>query len=467
MLNKNQVLADVFAKNVLRTLGLLVVLSVSSVSLCAQNYSFDARRISLGGIANAGKVNSVFEMNPKKAEYRSIVIPLGLIQVFRNTEVFDPDHVDFDLVRAIDYVANPLHLGFNRSQDEGQFDFLGDIRDAQLDRDLNSYRGFTPPAEFVAEGLIAPSWGRTFKFLNLGNNSSQGIYLGVGPYLSLGTDLRVDPGLIDILESDVDVTIPATDFLVTNRSSEQLAMAITGGYRAKFGLSGQAVVGESEANGIYFSANYHYLKGFRYDDLDINLNIETDSAGLITLLPTSTPLVIDQLTSTSGNGFALDFGVGVILDNWEFGFSADGIANRINWKNLKLTQYDLTNLLTGQTFADRSLPAPSTTIEVNLPLRYAGNMGYHANNWSVLADFGYGFEDFSFHGGTEYRLSRLAFRAGNSFSKDSWNPSGGVGLNLTRRLSFDVALFSTTASIQQVREVAFATSLRINPGRSE
>ena len=467
MLNKNQVLADVFAKNVLRTLGLLVVLSVSSVSLCAQNYSFDARRISLGGIANAGKVNSVFEMNPKKAEYRSIVIPLGLSQVFRNTEVFDPDHVDFDLVRAIDYVANPLHLGFNRSQDEGQFDFLGDIRDAQLDRDLNSYRGFTPPAEFVAEGLIAPSWGRTFKFLNLGNNSSQGIYLGVGPYLSLGTDLRVDPGLIDILESDVDVTISATDFLVTNRSSEQLAMAITGGYRAKFGLSGQAVVGESEANGIYFSANYHYIKGFRYDDLDINLNIETDSAGLITLLPTSTPLVIDQLTSTSGNGFALDFGVGAILDNWEFGFSADGIANRINWKNLKLTQYDLTNLLTGQTFADRSLPAPSTTIEVNLPLRYAGNMGYHANNWSVLADFGYGFEDFSFHGGTEYRLSRLAFRAGNSFSRDSWNHSGGVGLNLTRRLSFDVALFSTTASIQQVREVAFATSLRINPGRSE
>ena len=249
MLNKNQVLADVFAKNVLRTLGLLVVLSVSSVSLCAQNYSFDARRISLGGIANAGKVNSVFEMNPKKAEYRSIVIPLGLSQVFRNTEVFDPDHVDFDLVRAIDYVANPLHLGFNRSQDEGQFDFLGDIRDAQLDRDLNSYRGFTPPAEFVAEGLIAPSWGRTFKFLNLGNNSSQGIYLGVGPYLSLGTDLRVDPGLIDILESDVDVTISATDFLVTNRSSEQLAMAITGGYRAKFGLSGQAVLGNQKQMG--------------------------------------------------------------------------------------------------------------------------------------------------------------------------------------------------------------------------
>jgi len=467
MLNKYQVSADAFTKNFLKTLSLIVVLSLSSLSLSAQNYSFDARRLALGGVTNVGRVNTVFEMNPRKSEYRSIVIPFGLIQVFRNTEVFDPDHVDFDLTRAIDYVSNPLHLAFNRSQGEGQFDFLGDIRNAQLDRDLNSYRGFTPPEELVVEGLIAPSWGHTFKFLDLSNESSHGIYLGVGPYLSLGTDLGVDPRLVDILGSDVDVPIPATTFLITNRTSEQVAMAITGGYRARFGLPGRAVVGESNPNGIYFAANYHYLKGFRYDDLDINLNIETDSAGLITLLPTSTPLVIDQLTSTSGSGLALDFEVGAIHDNWEFGFGADGVANRINWKELKLTQFDLTNLLNGQAFADRSLPAPVTTIEVNLPVRYSGNVGYHANTWSVLADFAYGFENFSFHGGTEYRLSRLEFRAGSSFSRDSWQPSGGVGLNLTRRLSFDVALFSTNANVERDRELAFATSLRINPGRSE
>ena len=467
MLNKYQVLADAFAKNVLRTLGLLVVLSLSSSSLLAQNYSFDARRLALGGVSNVGRVNTVFEMNPRKAEYRSIVIPFGLIQVFRNTEVFDPNHVDFDLGRAIDYAANPLHLAFNRSQGEGQFDFLGDIRNAQLDRDLNSYRGFTPPEKLVAEGLIAPSWGHTFQFPGLGNESSQGFYLGVGPYLSVGTDLRVDPRLVDILGSDVDVAIPTTNFLITNRSSEQLAMAITGGYRARFGLSGRSAVGQANSNGIYVAVNYHYLKGFRYDDLDINLNIETDSAGLITLLPTSTPLVIDQLTSTSGSGLALDFGVGAILDNWEFGFGANGIANRINWTGLKRTQYDLTNLLNGQPFTNTSLPAPVTSIEVNLPVRYSGNVGYHANRWSVLADVTHGFENFSFHGGTEYRLSRLEFRIGSSFSRDSWNPSGGVGLNLTRRLSFDVALFSTNANVERGQELAFATSLRINPGRSE
>ena len=325
-------------------------------------------------MSNVGKVNTVFAMNPRKAEYRSIVIPFGLIQVLRNTEVFDPNHVDFDLVRAIDYASNPLHLAVNRNQGDGQFDFLGDIRNAQLDRDLNSYRGFTPPEKLVAEGLIAPNWGHTFKFLDLGNESSHGIYLGVGPYLSVGTDLRVDPRLVDILGSDVDVPIPTTTFLITNRSSEQLAMAITGGYRAKFGSLGRAV-GESNPNGIYFAANYHYLKGFPYDNLDINLNIETDSAGLLTLLPTSTPLLIDQLTSTSGSGFALDFEVGAIRDNWEFGFGANGVANRINWKELKLTQSDLTNLLTGQPFADRSLPAPVTTIEVNLPVRYSSNVG--------------------------------------------------------------------------------------------
>ena len=92
MLNKYRVLADAFAKNLLRTLGLLVVLSLSSLSLFAQNYSFDARRLALGGMPNVGKVNTVFELNPRKSEYRSIVIPFGLIQVLRNTEVFDPNH---------------------------------------------------------------------------------------------------------------------------------------------------------------------------------------------------------------------------------------------------------------------------------------------------------------------------------------------------------------------------------------
>jgi len=462
MLNKYQVLAPAFARNLPKTLGLLVVLSLSSLSVFAQTYSFDARRLALGGVTNAGKVNSVFEMNPRKSGYRSIVIPFGLIQALRNTAVFDPNDVDFDLVRAIDYVANPLHLAFDRTQGDGQFDFLGDIRNAQLDRDLNSYRGFTPPETLVAEGLFAPSWGYTAKFLD-----SHGIYLGVGPYLAVGTDLRVDPRLVDILGSDVDVPIPATTFPITNRSSEQVAMAITGGYRAKFGSLGRAVLGESNPNGIYFAVNYHYLKGFRYDELDINLNLETDSAGLLTLSPTSTPLVIDQLTSTSGQGFALDFEVGAIRDNWEFGLAAKGVANRINWKELKLTQFDLTNLLSGQAFANRSLPAPVTTIEVNLPTRYSGNVGYHATTWSVLADLVYGFEDFSFHGGTEYRLSRLEFRAGSSFSRDSWHPTGGVGLNLTRRLSIDVALFSTNANVEGVPNLAFATSLRINPSRSE
>jgi len=467
MLNRYPVLAHVLAKNLLKTLGLLVVLSLSSLSVFAQNYSFDARRLALGGVTNVGKVNSVFEMNPRKAGYRSIVLPFGLIQALRNTEVFDPDHVDFDLVQAIDYLANPLHLAFDRDQGDGQFNFLDDIRNAQLDRDLNSYRGFTPPEKLVAEGLFAPSWGYTFKFPALGNASSHGIYLGVGPYLSVGTDLRVDPRLVDILGSDVDVPIPATTFPITNRSSEQVAMAITGGYRARFGSLGRAVLGKSNPNGIYFAVNYHYLKGFRYDDLDINLNIETDSAGLLTLFPTSTPLVIDQLTSTSGRGFALDFEVGAIRDHWEFGLGAHGVANRINWKELKLTQFDLTNLLSGQAFADRSLPAPVTTIEVKLPARYSGNVGYHATTWSVLADLVYGFEDFSFHGGTEYRLSRLEFRAGSSFSRDSWHPTGGFGLNLTRRLSIDVALFSTNANVEGVPKLAFATSLRINPGRSE
>ena len=458
-----------FAKSVFTILGLSIVLSLSSLALLAQNYSTDPRNIALGGLANVGAGNSVFDLVPEKTEYRTIPIPLGLIQVFSNLDVFDVNDPNFDLSRLIDYVGNPLHL--TASRDNGEegllgFDFLGDLRDATLALDLNTYRGFTPPEQGDFEGLIAPDWGHTFTVPTPGIESSHGIFVGVGPYFAFGTAFNVDPGLVAIWESDVDVTVPAnTIFPFTDISTGQLAMSITGGYRGRFPLPGQATLSGSDRNGLYFSADYHFLNGFRYDQVDFTLNLETEATGLITPFPTVSPLIIDQLTSTNGSGFALDFGVAAIQDKWELGFGANGVGNRINWTDFKLRRFELADILLGADFVESTLVPPAGTTKVSLPVRYAGNVAYHEEKWSVLGDLQQGFEGFTFHVGSEYRLSRFEFRAGGRYTRDRLEPAGGIGLNLTRRLSLDVAMFSSSANIERAREFSTALGLRINPSR--
>lgn len=199
--------------------------------------------------------------------------------------------------------------------------------------------------------------------------------------------------------------------------------------------------------------------------MDFTLNIETDAAGLINPLPTESPLLIDQLTSTNGSGFALDFGVAAVQDKWEFGFGATGVGNRINWTDFKLRRFELADILLGGGFIESTLVPPTGTTQVTLPVRYSGNIAYHEERWSVMTDLQQGFDDFTFHVGSEYRLNRLALRAGGRLARDRFEPAGGIGLNLTERLSFDFAMFSSSANIEKAREFSTALGLRINPSR--
>jgi len=114
-------------------------------------------------------------------------------------------------------------------------------------------------------------------------------------------------------------------------------------------------------------------------------------------------------------------------------------------------------------FVKTSLPAPSGDLRAKLPVRYAGGGGYDANRWSVDSEVGRGLQGNEFHGGAEYRLlNRLAFRGGARYSRQQWNPAGGVGFNLTSGFGIDVAAYGTSTNIEEIRKVALALSLRFD-----
>ena len=436
---------------------LAAVLTISTV-LRAQNYSWDARSVGMGGETGLGEGNLASSLVPPDRSYTSIVVPLGFVQVFSNLQVFDPNDPGFDALRAIDYVGNPFHYTFHRSEKAGNVDFLKNIVDSGFSRDLNAYRGFAPPEHLVAGGVLAPSWGYTFKFHRGAGNSFQGIYLGAGPYISLQTDLRFDPRLIAILESPVNVSVsPNTSFFATNSAAQQAAAAITGGYRAKIGFPSSASV----RDGVYFAVNFNYLIGLRHDMADINLQIATDSTGLVTATPLSVPLTIDHLYSTSGRGFSTDLGVAIVKSGWEFGAGANDVGNRMDWRNHHSKRFNLTNLTTGVDFVETSLVAPAGTIRKELPVQYVSNVGYSRGPWTLRTDWSYQLQKLAAHAGAEYRLGPLALRGGTRYGLKEWNPTAGFGLNFTRRFGMDFGFFGNSTNLEQRRNLSMAVSLRI------
>ena len=438
-----------------RTLVVLVVCLGCAPAAAAQNWSFDARAIGLGAVG--GSENLAGKMVAEQRDYRSIVLPFGLLQVLNDLDRLRPDSDEFDLVRTVEYAAAPLHYMFDRGDDTvtGR-DFVVDIGNASLSRDLSDYRGFELENQPIAEGLASPNWGATFRFAGDEDGEFQGIYVGAGPYLSMRTASTIDQAVIDIFASDEPLRRPNDAFILGNATRGQLALAITGGYRARF------AAGTSDRDGIYAAFNYNYLRGLRLESVESSLRLDTDSAGLLTINPLlPSPLVLARTNATSGQGFALDFGISAVVNGWEAGFGVNGIANRIDWHDVDRTTYSLGNLFLGDDELVESGPLPIGDLRVELPVDYRINGGRHDDRWSAVAEYGHGFQGDSFRTGVEYRLPAIELRGGAVYTREMWQPTVGLGVNVGPRVGIDFALFGTSANAARERRTGLAVSLRL------
>ena len=76
------------------------LLSWAASPASAQNYTFDARRVALGGMG--GTPNLASKLVERQRRYKSVLIPVGLVRVLSNVRVFFPNREDFDFSRAVD-----------------------------------------------------------------------------------------------------------------------------------------------------------------------------------------------------------------------------------------------------------------------------------------------------------------------------------------------------------------------------
>jgi hypothetical protein len=432
-----------------------------AANAAAQNWSFDARKVGLG--SPTGSENLAISMIEDEREYRTIVLPFGLIQVLRNFKKLNPSDDEFDFVRTIEFAAAPIHYTIGRdSSDSETNDFIVDIRNGALTRDLNDYKGFTLVNQPAAAGLATPKWGRTFRVRQGPGGSFHGVYVGAGPYISMRTAPIIDEQLIGFLSAGERVYPPNSQFSAFNTSEGQIAMAVAGGYRGR--RAWPLSIGRgSDREGLYLAANYNYLHGFRYEDVAVRARIDTDPLGLLTVNPfLPPPLFVSRVHSGSGTGMAIDVGVGAVVYDWEFGFGVNGLGNRITWTDVQHTTYFHQSLLTGNGDLTEGPSALLGDLRVELPVDYRANVGYDVERWGVLAEFGRGYQGTSFHGGGEYRLGLIDVRGGAVYSRELWNPAAGVGYDLSPGMALDVALYSNSANVERKRNPAIAVSLRFN-----
>ncbi len=427
----------------------------------AQNWSFDARNIGMGGIGSTSNV--AVDMVDEQRPYKAIVLPFGLFQILPNMPKLDPTKDEFDLVRAIEYSASPIHFIVGRDSTSTASAFITDLRNGELSRDLNDYRGFSPATSASAEGLASPNWGYTFKLRKRDDGTFQGIYAGAGMYFAMKTAAEIDPALADVLASPTPIYIPNTSFYMSNDTESQFAMAITGGYRGRFAwpsrLSGSAG-GNAALEGLYVGANFHYLRGFAYEQFQPEARLDTNAQGLLTVnLSQGFPVSISRTTSRHGTGYAMDVGATAIVGRWEAGIGVNGIANRIDWTEAERTNYILDSLFSGGDFND--LPTlPVDDLRVELPVDVRGNARYNADQYTVTTEFGNGYNGTTVRLGYEQRIDRVQLRGGARYIKERWEPTGGFGFNLSNSFGVDLGLFATSANLERKRLLAVAVSLR-------
>ena len=155
-----------------------------------------------------------------------------------NLPKLDPTKDEFDLVRAIEYTASPIHYIVGRDDTNTASAFITDLRNGTLSRDLNIYRGFSPQTNVPPKD----SRRRTGATPSSSSKSEQrrvpGHLCGRRALLLDETGRDDRSGARRHLREPTPVYIPNTSFYMSNDTESQFALAVTGGYRGALRLPG-------------------------------------------------------------------------------------------------------------------------------------------------------------------------------------------------------------------------------------
>jgi hypothetical protein len=429
-------------------------------------FSFDARRIGMGGLSLT-RDGSLRRYNPAYRAVKdragsgnarlTIPVPLGLIKFFHDHPInhlgddplFNPDSAAFNPIAVMNLVFNlPIFLEIRKAPTPtndveftvGKNTFILDLGAAQV---------LIPADEFGLGGssrLLDMGFGvKGFRFSVLGFEDHDVGFL-------LGDTLRA--------------FLKEADSARTNTTYNVLGDALVqGGLAPTLSFAGRLTgVGSDNEDGVYLGAAVRTYYGATYiraagsggfttgDTLFAGPNPVTPQLDVLTYRD-------NDVTKTFGRGFGGDVGVVWISGPLEIGVGVNDIGAELTWKDTRIEQTVFDTA--GDSLATTPV-ANHVETKTKLPVSYIANAAFRMGTGTTVgADIGNSGRGTVIHVGGEQRIGFLALRGGVSRDQRKKIQFGWGGGLRFGPLGLDVGFWTHSNSFATQRGITMATSISL------
>ena len=420
----------------------------------AQLLSLDARKVGLAGLdlhrgGALTRYNAAYRAVPERSDpwqaKLTIPIPLGIIQVLKDSTVLHPDSPYFNPLQAANYLLNlPVFLEVKKIPAPTNDIAFGIGKDS-FSVDLGKAKGSVPADPFGFGGSSRP--------IDLGFGI-KGFRASAMLWLQDEVDFQLGPRLIGFLHDGQ----PAQTNTLYDATGNALAAA---GFAPSLGWAGR--ISGKDQDGVFVGVTGHYYFGLIYGQASSDGGFITAD----TLFGGNNPVTpaINMTTQYSkfghkmGTGVGADFGMVWVNGPLEAGFGINDVGAKITWPDTRIdTLYFDT---TTNTTISRNLQnhVSSTT---KLPVTYLANAALDLGGGTMVGgEILHGARGTEVHMGVEQHFGPLALRGGVSRDQQKRVQFGWGGGVRFLFLSLDVGFATHSTPLSDQRGVTMATSISI------
>jgi hypothetical protein len=430
----------------------LVWLAAAAVPARAQ-LSFDARRtgmagVSLGRDGALGSYNPAYRAVPSRSGRTAtltIPIPLGLLQVLKDSTAFDFDSSYFNPIALANYILHPpLFLEVKKAPTPTN-DVEFTIGRDSLIVDLGSAAQLVPTDRFGFGGMS--------RLMDIGP-TIKGFHAGVLVWEDHEVGFQLGDTLLRFLR-EADPARTNTAYTSTGDGVVQAGLAPTLAYAGR-------VWGDT-LRGIYLGGAVHYYLGAAYGSVRGTAGIVTGDTIFAGGNPV-TPMVDARVQYSKagnrlGHGVGTDIGLVYASGPVELGFGINDIGATLTWSDTRVDSVSFDT--TANDLATTEL-ANHVSTKTKLPVTYVANavleLGTNTTAGAMVLNNGRGT---TVQLGVEQRLGVLAVRGGVARDQRKRVQLGwGAGVRLGP-ISLDVGFATHSSSLSNARGITMATSISI------
>ena len=436
----------------------VVVLLVGAAVPARAQFSFDARRVGMGGVSltrdgNLRRYNPAYRAVPDHGgggrAKLTIPIPLGVLQAVKDSAAFNVHKSYFNAVELANLILNPpLYLEVRKAPAPST-DVTFTIGRNALVVDLGNARQLVPTDQI---GI-----GSSSRFLDIGP-TIHGVHVGVQAFLQEDAGFTLGDTLRNFLRNADSARVRTRYFVNVDGKAQ-------GGFAPTISYAGRLGGGSPDSDdGFYVGGALHYYFGVAYGRVTGIAGFRTGDtlfAGSNPVKPTveDTLYTSNHIGKQYGHGVGGDVGFAYVTGPIEIGVGVNDIGAKLTWKDTEVRRVF---------YATDSNSVRDTIIQnhveshTKLPVSYIANIAYRMGQGITLgADIVNNGRGTAEHVGAEVRFGPLAVRGGVARdTRKKVEVGTGAGLRFGP-FGLDVGFWTHSNALSNARGITMATSLSI------